>query len=203
MVIIDISADTLTAPVYPGDPAPRVESLRSIHAGDDCNLSALYSCVHSGTHADAPLHFIDKGAAIDEIPLEAFIGPCRVVAVPDGIITAEYVDNHFSHRCERILVKGGGRAFFMDSSAEAVVALGVKLIGTDAQSLGYSGNQIKPHKAFLSAGVAVLEGLCLEDVEPGEYFLIAPPVKLAGLEGAPARALLIEDYIFWGTGHSL
>ncbi len=198
MKIIDISRDTLTAPVYPGDPEPRVEYLREIKNGEDCNLTALYACVHTGTHADAPLHFLEDGAAVDEVPPEAFIGPCTVMEVRPGVITGEYVNKHFPRGCERLLIKGGGEAVFMDSSAEEAAALGIRLIGTDANSVGYKGNQIKPHKAFLGRGVAVLEGLDLSGVSPGKYFLIAPPVKFGGLEGAPARALLIADYIFWG-----
>lgn len=197
MKFIDISRDLLTAAVYPGDPAPSVEVLRSIKNGDECNLSALCACVHAGTHADAPLHFIEDGAGIEALPLDPFIGPCTVMEVREGVITGEYVNRHFPLRCERLLIKSGGTAYFMDSAAEEASALGLRLIGTDANSIGYKGNQIKPHKAFLGKGIAVLEGLDLSEVEPGNYFLIAPPVKLGGLEGAPVRALLATEYIFW------
>lgn len=198
MDYIDISRDLLSAPVYPGDPETSVEHIQEIKRGDDCNLSAVYACVHTGTHADAPLHFIDEAASIDQLPLGAYIGPCTVIEVREGIITGEFVNRHFPRGCERLLIKGNGNAVFMDSAADEAVALGIKLIGTDANSIGYKGNQIKPHKAFLSRGVAVLEGLDLSGVEPGNYYLIAPPVKLSGLEGAPVRALLATDYIFWG-----
>ena len=198
MRFIDISRDLLTAPVYPGDPEPSVEHFYSIKGGDDCNLSAVYACVHTGTHADAPLHFIEDGASIDTVPLDVYVGPCTVIAVREGVITGEYVNRHFPRNCERLLIKGDGKAVFMDSAAEEAVSLGVKLIGTDANSIGYKDNQIKPHKAFLSKGIAILEGLDLSEVEPGNYFLIAPPVKLGGLEGAPVRAILATEYIFWG-----
>jgi arylformamidase len=198
MRFIDISRDLLTAPVYPGDPETSVEQVLSIGGGDDCNLSAVYACVHTGTHADAPLHFIEGGASIDTLPLDVYIGPCTIIEVREGVITGEYVNKHFPRKCERLLIKGGGKAVFMDSAAEEAVSLGVKLIGTDANSIGYEGNQIKPHKAFLSKGVAILEGLDLSEAEPGNYFLIATPVKLGGLEGAPVRAILATEYIFWG-----
>ncbi len=198
MDFIDISRDLLSSPVYPGDPETSAEQIREIASGDECNLSAVYACVHTGTHADAPLHFIDGGASIDTVPLDSYIGPCTVIDVREGVITGEFVNRHFPRGCERLLIKGGGKAFFMDSAADEAVALGIKLIGTDANSIGYSGNQIKPHKAFLSNGVAILEGLDLSGVEPGNYYLIAFPVKLGGLEGAPVRAVLATGYIFWG-----
>ncbi|MEI6577969.1 MAG: cyclase family protein [Eubacteriales bacterium] len=198
MNYIDISRDLLSAPVYPGDPEPSVKQVMSIKGGDDCNLSTVYSCVHTGTHADAPLHFIEDGASIDTIDVNYFIGPCTVMDVREGVITGEYVNKHFPRKCERLLIKGNGQAFFMDSAADEAAALGIRLIGTDANSIGYKDNQIKPHKAFLSKGVAILEGLDLSEVTPGNYYLIAPPVKLGGLEGAPVRALLATEYIFWG-----
>lgn len=198
MDYIDISRDLLLSPVYPGDPETSVEQIRSIAAGDECNLSAVYACVHTGTHADAPLHFIDDAASIDTVPLNTFIGPCTVIDVRDGVITGEFVNRHFPRGCERLLIKGNGKAVFMDSAADEAVALGITLIGTDANSIGYAGNQMKPHKAFLGMGVAVLEGLDLSEVEPGNYFLIAFPVKLGGLEGAPVRAVLATGPIFWG-----
>jgi arylformamidase len=197
MNFIDISRDTLSAPVYPGDPETVIEHISTIKRGNDCNLSAVFACVHTGTHADAPLHFIEDGESIDLVPPGVYIGPCTVIEVREGVITGEYVNSNFPHNCERLLIKGNGQAFFMDSAAEESAALGIKLIGTDANSIGYKGNQIKPHKAFLGKGIAVLEGLDLSEVEPGNYFLIAPPVKFGGLEGAPVRALLITDYVFW------
>lgn len=197
MKIIDISKNLLSCEVYPGDPKPEAEQISVIGTQSDCNLSVLHTCVHTGTHIDAPLHFIEGGDSIEKLPLGPYIGPCTVVKVKAGIITGEYVDRYFPKNCERLLIKGGGRAFFMDSSAEELAYTGVKLIGTDALSVGCKGNQTKPHRAFLTNGVAVLEGLDLSEVEPGEYYLFAPPVKLDGMEGAPARAVLIDDHIFW------
>lgn len=197
MKIIDISKNLLTCEVYPGDPKPEAEQISVIGEQSDCNLSVLHTCVHTGTHVDAPLHFIEGGASIEQLPLEPYIGPCTVIAVKAGIITGEYVDKFFPKKCERLLIKGNGRAFFMDSSAEELMDMGVRLIGTDALSVGCKGNQTKPHRAFLSNGVAVLENLDLSEVAPGNYFLFAPPVKLDGMEGAPARAVLIDDHIFW------
>ena len=108
MNIIDISRDALKTEIYPGDPLPHAEFVSRIGEDSDCNLSTLFSCVHTGTHADAPLHFIDGGASIDEVPLEPFIGPCTVIEAPEGAITGEDVNSYFPQKCERLLIKGGG-----------------------------------------------------------------------------------------------
>ena len=197
MKIYDISVDTLNCEIYTGDPLPEAEALERIADGAECNVASLKMCVHTGTHMDAPLHFLEHGASIDAVPTEQCIGPCRVIEVPEGPITGEYVNRKFPRRCPRLLLKGGGKAWFMDSAAEEAAALGYKLIGTDALSVGTHGDQIKPHKAFSRRNIAILEGLDLSDVPPGDYFLLAAPVKLGGLEAAPVRALLIADYIFW------
>ena len=200
MKITDISKKFFSSDIYPGDPEPEKEILSSISEGSECNLSAVYACVHTGTHVDAPAHFVADGKEIDDLPLEQFIGECTVIEVPAGVITGEYVDRHFPKNCQRLLIKGGGRAFFMDSSAQELAERGLLLIGTDSLSVGCKGNQVAPHKAFLQGGVAVLEGLDLSAVKAGNYFLFAPPVNYDGLEGAPARAVLIDDYIFWSRG---
>ncbi len=197
MKLIDISRKFFSCEIYPGDPEPIAEQVCEIGEKSDCNLSVVHACVHTGTHADAPLHFIPNGESVEELPLEPFVGPCTVIEVPKGVITGDYVDRFFPKSCQRLLIKGDGKAFFMDSSAEELVERGIKLIGTDSLSVGCKGNQTAPHKAFLQNGVAVLEGLDLSEVKPGNYFLFAPPVLYDGLEGAPVRAVLIEDYIFW------
>ena len=189
MNIIDISRDALKTEIYPGDPLPHAEFVSRIGEASDCNLSTLFSCVHTGTHA---------GASIDEVPLEPFIGPCTVIEAPEGAITGEDINEKFPQKCERLLIKGGGKAYFHSSAAEELADIGLKLIGTDSLSVGTKGDQTAPHKAFLGAGICVLEGLDLSEVSPGSYYLFAAPVKLGGLEGAPVRAVLIDDYIFWG-----
>lgn len=196
MKIIDISKRFFDCEIYPGDPRPEAETVDEI-GGDDCTYTVVHAGAHTGTHADAPLHFIPKGKTIDKIPLEPFIGPCTVIKVPSGVITGDYVDRNFPLHCSRLLIKGEGRAFFMDSSAQELADRGLLLIGTDALSVGSKGNEAAPHKAFLQEDIAILEGLDLSEVEPGEYFLFAPPVNYNGLEAAPVRAVLISDYIFW------
>lgn len=197
MEIIDITKGVFSSEVYPGDPEPKKQNFQSIEKGDGCNLNAYFACCHAGTHVDAPLHFVEDGKSIDELSLVPFIGPCHVLDVPAGPITGEYVENCFPRGVRRILIKSQGEAYFLDHGAEALRNLGVMLVGTDALSVGTHGNQIAPHKAFLSKNIALLEGLDLTGVNVGNYFLIAPPVKLEGLEAAPARAILIKGDFHW------
>lgn len=152
MNIIDISRDALKTEIYPGDPLPYAEFVSRIGENSSCNLSTLFSCVHTGTHADAPLHFIDGGASIDEVPLEPFIGPCTVIEVPEGAITGEDINEKFPQKCERLLIKGGGKAYFHSSAADELADIGLKLIGTDSLSVGVKGDQVAPHKAFFGRG---------------------------------------------------
>ena len=198
MNIIDISRDIITAEVYPGDPEPRVQSFQKIEKGDECNLNALYMCLHNGTHIDAPNHFIEDGATVETLELERFIGECTVIEVPEGAIHGAFIDRYIPTDCERLIIKGNGKAYFSDSGAFALASLGLKLVGTDANSVGTQGAQVAPHRAFLGNDIPLLEGLNLEDVVPGKYFLIAPPLKIGGVEATPTRALLISDYLFWG-----
>ena len=197
MNIVDISRPLLTTIEYPGDPETRLDAVQRIEKGDECNLSAVYACVHTGTHADAPWHFLEGGETIDEVDLNKFIGQCTVIEVPPGVITGEYVNKYFPKKCTRLLIKGDAQSFFMESAAYEALDTGICLIGTDADSVGKSGGQLKTHKAFLQNGVAVLENLDLSAVEPGDYYLIAFPVKMGEIDGAPVRAVLIDDYILW------
>lgn len=197
MHIIDISNDLLTAEVYEDDPVPKLQSVRALEKGDPYTLNALYAGLHNGTHVDAPSHFLEGAADISEVALDACIGPCRVVEVTPGVVTGEVVENSFPRNCERILLKSGGKAFLHESAATVLAYYGCKLVGTDGLSVEPSNGTGETHKALLSANVAILEGLNLTEVSGGEYFLIAPPVKIGGGEAAFTRAVLISDYIFW------
>lgn len=197
MELIDITGGIFSSEVYPGDPEPQKQVFSSMKDGAQNNLSGFFACAHAGTHADSPLHFIEDGKSIDELPLTAFLGPCKVIEVPEGPITGEYVENNFPRGCKRLLIKGDKKAYFTDHGAYSAVNLEYILIGTDALSIGTSGAQIAPHKAFLAPEIAVLEGLDLSNVTSGNYFLIALPLKLEGFEAAPVRAVLIKDDFAW------
>lgn len=196
-MLYDISKDIITADVYPGDPAPKLERVQTIDRNSDCNLSTLFCCLHNGTHADAPLHFMDGGLGIDKIPLENFIGECLVISVPPGPITGDYVETYIPNGYRRILINGGGHAYFHESGASALAEKNLLLIGTDSNSVGISGSQARVHREFLRENTAILEGLNLSEVPDGEYYLLAQPVKIGRAEAAPVRAVLVSDYIFW------
>lgn len=197
--IIDITKDLVKTPPYPGDPVPELSVFSSFANGDSCNMARLTSTLHCGTHADAPLHFIPGGKTINAVPVDRFIGECRVIEVDTERITGDYVDKHFPKGCKRILIKSGGKAYFDKTGAEELAYYGYILVGTDSMSVGSAADQVGPHKAILGENIAVLENLNLTDVKPGKYFLIAPPVKISGVEAAPVRALLLDGYVFWSN----
>ncbi len=198
MDVIDISRDLLKTPEYPGDPKNYVELVQRIKGGDSCNLSAVYTCLHTATHVDAPRHFIDDGATIDELPLDVFIGECYVVEAPPGPITGDYADkNFYIEGCERLLIKGNGLAHLMESTAYDIALSGIKLIGIDNCTIGKGETNPRVHTALLAENIPIIEGLDLSDVEPGRYFLMAQPIKIGGVEAAPLRAVLVKEHIFW------
>lgn len=197
MKILDISNDLLTAEVYEGDPVPELHPICTIQNGDYYNLNALYAGLHNGTHIDAPLHFLEGAPDISEIPPEVCIGPCKVLEVSPGVITGEVVENSFPRGVERLLLKSNGRAFVHETAAEAMAYYGCKLVGTDGLTVEPPQGTGAAHRAFLQENVVILEGLNLSEAANGDYFLIAPPVKIGGAEAAFTRALLVSDYIFW------
>lgn len=199
MRIIDISNDLLTAEVYEGDPIPEMKRVRGISPDSYYNLSVLDACLHNGTHIDAPLHFVPDADSVDKLPLEKFIGPCKVIEVSEGIITGRLVEEYFPRDCKRVLIKSKGRAFIHCTGAEVMSRLGYELVGTDGVTVEVPDSDGSTHRTLLNANIAILEGLNLEEVKSGEYFLIAPPVKIGGAEASFTRAVLISDYIFWSS----
>jgi len=173
--------------------------------GDANNSSSIHTSVHAGTHVDAPFHFVPDGITIEFLPLETFIGPARVCAAQPGArITAADVAKAglegetrvlFKTRNSTLLKKGvydPSFAPFSVDGAKALVDLGVKLVGLDYLSAAAADEQVPVHRAFLDHGVILLEGIDLSEVPPGRYELFCPPVKLAGSDGAPCRAVLRE-----------
>lgn len=198
MRIIDISVPLREGMVtYPGDPVVRLERAASIADGDIVNLTRLDFGLHSGTHVDAPVHFIDDGTGVDEIPLDALVGPCHVVEVPD--LSASSVATA-PEGAERVLFKTPNSelwsrdefsedfAMLDGAAATLLVERGVRLVGVDYLSVGDEA----AHRVLLGAGVVPVEGLDLRGVEPGRYELVCLPVHIVGADGAPARAILVE-----------
>lgn len=203
MTIYDISTDLLTAEVYPGDPEPRLHAIERIDNDDDFNVTALYACLHTGTHVDAPSHIFSEVddpefcRTVDDLPLEKFIGPVTVVDIPPGPLTGREVEMYFPRFSDRVILRCQGDFEFFGGAADDVAALGYQLLGFEGLSHG-GKDEAGFHRALLGAGTVLLEGLDLSELpRGGDYFLFAPPVKLNGQEAAPARAILIEDHIIW------
>lgn len=192
MIIHDISKDTITTPVYEGDPPTQTEFIRSFENGDSFNLSTISMTTHAGTHIDAPLHFCPDGNPINKIRLNTFYGKCTVVSV-DGILTGEDMERLLPYCKRRILFRGKGKTFISHSAAIVLTSSRVVLVGTDAESIAPSFDEDRTHLELARAGIAVLENLDLRGIEDGEYDLCAFPIKLGGLEAAPCRAILFEQ----------
>lgn len=197
MKIIDISSELLKAQVYPGDPEPRIQKMYQIENDDEFNLSALYTGLHNGTHVDAPSHIVENGANILDVPLEKFIGPVEILTLPEGPITGAMVEKIFPKTVRRLILRTADDSEFFAGASEDAAALNYDLLGYDKISIG-GKDEVLFHQAFLSKGTVLLEGLDLSSVtHDGEYFLMAQPLKIEGVEASLTRAVLIEDSIEW------
>ena len=196
MKLYDISQEVFGCAVYPGDPAPKRESLSRMEAGDLYNLTAFSMCAHNGTHVDAPYHFIQGGNTVDQIPLEKTVGLCYV-AEWNGVLDGEDARRILNRAAlavresaRRILLKGD--ATVSAEAARVFAEDGVDLIGNESQTVGPEDAPMEVHKILLGADVVLLEGIRLSDVPEGVYFLSATPLCLGGADGAPCRAILAE-----------
>ena len=191
MKLYDISQEVFSCAVYPGDPRPERQMLASTAAGELYNLTAFSMCAHNGTHVDAPFHFLGEGKAVDELGLEVFVGPCQVLRHRGDVTAADArAMLERSGRAERILIAGSATVTL--EAAQVFGAAGILLLGNESQSVGPEEAPMAVHLALLRRGVALLEGVVLEDVPEGRYLLSAAPLKLAGADGAPCRAYLID-----------
>lgn len=190
---------------WPGDPAVKISSIHSIIKGHAANVSKLNMGSHTGTHMDAPYHFIQRGKGIDQMPLDATIGKAKVIEIRDPVsIEPEELKKHRIQRGERILfkTKNSSHCWKKDSfvkdfvyiSLEAANFLAqrrIKTVGVDYLSVGgYKEDGAATHRVFLKAGIWILEGLNLSQAPAGRYELICLPLKLSHGDGAPARAIL-------------
>ncbi len=209
MAIIDISVlISSTLPVYRGDPAANIVRVRDYAQGDGYALSRLDLGAHTGTHVDAPLHFIRGGKTADRLDLNVLIGDARVVDFThvERTISARDLENaNLPQGMERILFKTRNSALWAKpgfqedfvalaaDGAQWLVDRGVRLVGLDYLSVDVFGSaDFAAHKILLGAGVVILESIALKDVGEGTYRLICLPLKLHDAEGAPARAVLIQ-----------
>jgi arylformamidase len=190
---------------WPGDaPFHRLETLK-IANGDPCNLSQFCSSAHIGTHMDAPRHFLVDGHGMESMPIDAVIGPARVIAIQDpDLIRVKEIEPHRLREGDRVLFKTRNSdrlwktndfqeqfVHIPQDTAAYLASLKVRTIGVDYLSVGgYETDSAETHQALLSAGIWLIEGLNLQHVEQGEYELVCLPLKLVGSDGAPARAVL-------------
>ncbi|MBQ2105443.1 MAG: cyclase family protein [Lachnospiraceae bacterium] len=193
MKIYDISQEVFSCKVFPGDPAPERDVLCSMEDGEFYNLTAFYMCAHNGTHVDAPFHFVMDGKTIDEVGLEPFVGSAYV-AEHEGVVTAEdakfMLQKAEGDAAKRLLIKGDAEVSL--EAAEVFAKAGLLLIGNESQTVGPEDAPMAVHLVLLKAGVALLEGIRLEQVPEGTYLLNAAPLNLGGADGAPCRAVLIK-----------
>jgi len=196
--------------VWPGDDPVQLYRQQKIEDGANANVSFLGLSVHTGTHIDAPLHFLKEGYGVEQIPLDLLIGPAQVIQVPED---AKVID---SKTLEKIVLKPGiKRVLFKTAvslqqttltqefktdfvgvtadAAQILVDKGVNVIGIDYLSIAPYKNSRPTHEILLNANTLIIEGLNLADVDEGLYTLYCLPLKLKGSDGAPARVILIQE----------
>lgn len=184
-------------PIWPGDPAVRALPFRSIPA-DGARVTQIEMGTHSGTHMDAPSHFLEGGAGIDHAPLQAMVGKALVCAVGDerglvnrAALSAALGNGHLKRLLLRTRSVAHRSGAWIDTDAALYLAKhGVRLIGTEGMSIEAPDGSGAVHRALLGAGIVILEYVDLSHVEPGIYNLIALPLRLTDLDAAPCRAIL-------------
>jgi len=208
--IIDISLPiSPSLPVWPGDGAVVLEQVSSMDHGAHDNVSKLAMSVHTGTHVDAPHHFLNDGRTVEGLPLDILTGPASVVLIPKEvkvISSATLNAAGIPKGTQRLLLKTSNSTFWESASwkfetdfvaidaegADWLVRGGFRLVGVDYLSVSPYKNSLPTHQSLLRAGIVILEGLDLSAVSPGIYDLYCLPLKLVGSDGAPARAILIK-----------
>jgi arylformamidase len=206
---IDATAtlDPATTPIYQGDAPMKFDFLHDMRKGDAFTLSAYSLGAHSGTHIDAPMHFVRNGIAVDRIPLTPLIGRARVIDIPDAVqaITAAELNKHSWRGVPRILFRTRSAqrrwmssatfhkdfAYIAPDAAKQLADAGVQLVGIDYISAEQFGAAAPlTHRTLLGRNIPIVEGLALDHVKAGDYDLVVLPMKVGGHEGAPARAIL-------------
>jgi len=206
---IDATAtlDPATTPVYAGDAPLKFEFLKDMRKGDGFTLSAYSMGAHSGTHIDAPMHFVRDGASIEQLSLVSLIGAARVIDIPDSVrsIDAAELNRHEWRGAPRVIFRTRSSvrgwmasstfhrdfAYIAPDAAQLLADARVQLVGIDYISAEQFGAPApRTHQILLGKGIPIVEGLALGPVRAGDYDLIVLPIKVAGHEGAPARAIL-------------
>lgn len=203
---IDVSVPLYSGMVHwPGDPEVEIRRVKTIGPQSNCNLTHLNLGAHTGTHMDAPLHFIAGGDAMETLPLDAVIGPCRVIPIRHRtIIGMDELKPHKLRAGERILFRTRNSqrswksaqfdtqfVYIPHDTAQYLVDCQIRTLGVDYLSVGgYKQDGTQTHRTLLGAKIWLIEGLNLAKIKPGRYDLVCLPLKLVGSDGAPARATL-------------
>jgi arylformamidase len=205
--VIDISLPlSADLPVWPGSQRFKLEPVHRQDNGDHCNESAYAANIHTGTHIDAPWHFLNDGKLVNELDLTTMIGPALVAHLPGvtEISEEDLTSISLPRETRRLLLRTdnselwarGIREFQKDfvaltvDAAEWLASSGISLVGIDYLSIQLFAGSDRTHKVLLNSGIVILEGLNLAGVEPGFHELICLPLSISGAEGAPARAIL-------------
>ena len=208
MHIYDISLTVSPKlPTWPGDPAIRLERFEKLEEGSNANVSRIDMGVHTGTHIDAPYHFLQDGKTVEEMKLSMMVGRVYVLHLPDiALIDSRVLEMaQIPPRTRRILFRTRNSDLWREQEtdfqtnfvaisadgADFLVKRGIKLVGVDYLSVAPYGESRQPHQILLKAGIVILEGLDLSKVSQGRYTIYCLPLKLAGSDGAPTRAILI------------
>ena len=206
-IIYDISVPVVHGGlIYPGNPSISITPQQEVSKGGSANVSLLSLGSHTGTHVDAPRHFFDDGMGVDVIPLDVLMGPAVLISVGDDVPSVGEADlrRHELGGHERVLIRTRNSSFIRNpefkkdytflapDGAAYLVSLGVKLVGVDYLSIEqfHSGHH-RTHRTLLERDVVIVEGLDLSAPPMGPYDLRVLPLRLAGLDGAPARAVLV------------
>lgn len=196
--------------VWPGDPAVDIFRQDKIEEGANANVSFMGIGVHTGTHVDAPYHFLQDGKTVDTLPLDVLVGKVLVVELDDTVneINHEVVEPlRHRHGIERILFKTRNSRYWLETGnefhedfigisadgAQSLVEIGTRLVGIDYLSIAPFRKSRPTHEILLRANMVVIEGLNLSGILPGEYSLYCLPLKLLNSDGAPARVILVEE----------
>jgi len=193
--------------IYPGNPPIRVEAQQAIARGAGANVSHVSFGSHTGTHVDSARHFFDDGQTVDAIDMQKLMGPALLIALDDSVtsVTAELLQQFKLQAHKRLLIRTRNSGLLKDpefhrdytfiapDAAEYLVEQGIELVGVDYLSIEqFRSGHHRTHRTLLGKGVVIVEGLDLSEPPPGEYDFCCLPLRLEGLDGAPARAILIS-----------
>jgi arylformamidase len=188
---------------WPDNPVPEVVQTSDMKAGAVCNLTRVAFGVHTGTHMDSMRHFVADGITIEQMPIDASIGPARLIAIDEPAIRREHLEPYHPQRGERLLIKtsNSDRCWVDDTfredyvgvedcAAKFLVECGIRTIGVDYLTVAPWHDTVSTHVTLLSAGIWIIEGLDFRGVAPGDYDLVCLPLKIVGSDGSPARCVI-------------